>query len=123
MILHVDLQRVKSDEKIRVHVPLHFINADVAPGVKMVGGAVSHLRIDVEVSCLPQDLPEFIEADLAQLHVGESLFLSDLKLPTGVEIVELAHGLEADAPIASIHGQKAGEEEAAEGGATPEAAG
>ena len=119
IILHVDLQRVTADAKIRVHVPLHFINEDIAPGVKLQSGVVSHMRIDVEIACLPKDLPEFIEVDLANLNMGESISLSELKLPDGVEIVELAHGAEYDAPVVSIHGQKAAAPEEEEGGEAP----
>lgn len=111
-ILHLDLQRVNETEKLRMHVPLHFINGDIAPGVKQGGGIVSHLMIDVEVSCLPKDLPEFIEADLAQLQAGESVHLSNLKLPAGVAIVALSHGPEHDLPVASIHIPRGAETEA-----------
>jgi large subunit ribosomal protein L25 len=109
MILHMDLQRVTADEKVRVHVPLHFINEDIAPGVKQQSGAISHFRIEVEVSCLPKDLPEFIEVDLVELPMGEAIHLSQLKLPAGVEIVELS--AEHDVPVVSIHGQRAEVEE------------
>ncbi len=123
MILHMDLQRVTADEKVRVHVPLHFINEDIAPGVKQQGGAISHFRIEVEVSCLPGDLPEFIEVNLAELPMGEAIHLSQLKLPAGVEIVELS--AEHDVPVVSIHGQRAEVEEKAIGGGeeTPPAEG
>lgn len=113
-VLHLDLQRVTADEKVRVHVPLHFLNEASAIGVKQQGGAISHFRIEVEISCLPKDLPEYIEVDLSELKLGESIFLSELKLPAGAEIVELSHGAEFDAPVVSIHGQRGGEEE--EGG-------
>jgi large subunit ribosomal protein L25 len=109
-ILHVDLQRVSADEKIRVHVPLHFINQETSPGVKQQGGAVSHHLIDVEVVCLPKDLPEFIEVDIAGLELGDSIHLSDLRLPEGVEIPQLAQGLEQDVTVVSIHGRKSGGE-------------
>jgi large subunit ribosomal protein L25 len=118
-ILHMDLQRITADEKVRVHVPLHFLNEANAIGVKQQGGSISHFKIEVEVSCLPKDLPEFIEVDLANLVIGESLFLSQLKLPDGVEIVELAHDPEHDVPVVSIRGQKAGGEEIGEAGTTP----
>ena len=120
-ILHLDLQRITADEKVRVHVPLHFINEDSAPGVKQQGGAISRLRIEVEVSCLPKDLPEFIEVDLADLRIGEAIQLSQLKLPAGVEIVELSP--EHDVPVVSIHGQRVAAEEEAIGGEETPAAG
>lgn len=118
-IMHVDLQRVNESEKLRMHVPLHFVNGDIAPGVKQSGGIVSHLMIDVEVTCLPKDLPEFIEADLAQLQAGESVHLSDLKLPAGVDIVALTHGPEHDLPVASIHIPRGAETETPAAPAAP----
>ena len=126
-VLHLDLQRVTADEQIRVHVPLHFINQNSAPGVKEQGGVVSHLMIDVEIACLPKDLPEFIEVDLANLSMGESIHLSELKLPEGVEIVQLIHGAESDMPVVSIHHARTAaseeeEAEAAEGAAVAPAA-
>ncbi len=120
-ILHMDLQRVTADAEVRVHVPLHFSNEDIAPGVKLQGGAVGRFRIEVEVSCLPKDLPEFIDVDLANLHMGETLHLSELKLPAGLTLVELAHGgPEQDALVVNIHGHKAVTEEE-EVGVTPPA--
>jgi large subunit ribosomal protein L25 len=113
-LLHMDLLRVTADQKLRVHVPLHFINEQTAVGVKLQGGSVSHLRIEVEVSCLPGALPEFIEVDLANLEIGDSIHLSELPLPPGVEIVELSHGAEHDVPVVSIQGRRSDTEE--EGG-------
>lgn len=91
-VIHMDFQRVSAKTKLHMHVPLHFINEDIAPGVKTGGGMVNHLLTDVEVVCLPNDLPEYIEVDLAKLQVNQSLHLSDLKLPKGVELVALSHG-------------------------------
>lgn len=99
-ILHMDFMRVRADEKLKMHVPLHFVGADVAPGVKQ-GGLLSHLLSDVEISCLPANLPEFIEVDVAGLELDQLLHLSDLKMPKGVELVALSH--ENDLPVASIH--------------------
>jgi len=107
-ILHVDLQRVLDDEKIRIAIPLHFKNEGVAPGVKK-GGVVSHLRNEVEVMCLPKDLPEFVDVDLAELDMNQMVHLADLKLPEGVEIPELTHG--RNAPVVSIHHARAEEVE------------
>lgn len=125
VVLHMDLQRVSADAKIRVHVPLHFLNQETARGVKQQGGLVSHHLIDVEVSCLPKDLPEFIEVDLADLGLGESIHLSELKLPGGVEIAALTHGSEYDVPVVSIHHARrtAVEEAEAEAGPVGETAG
>jgi len=99
-IQHIDFQRVSATEKIHVKVPFHFINADVAPGVKLGGGIVAHIMNEADVSCLAKDLPEFIEVDLAKLEMGDSVHLSQIKLPKGVEFVQLAH--DNDATIASI---------------------
>jgi large subunit ribosomal protein L25 len=83
-VLHVDFQRVAADQTIHMKVPLHFINAEISPGVKLQGGVVSHVMNELEVSCLPADLPEFIAVDLQDVPVGKSVHVSDLKLPQGV---------------------------------------
>ena len=124
-ILHMDFQRIVEDEAIRMNVPIHFLGEDVAPGVKQGGGKVSHLMTDVEVTCLPKDLPEFLEVDVSALELDAMLYLSNIKLPSGVEIPELAQGPEHDHAIVSIHVIKAApvEEEAApEEAAEPEEA-
>lgn len=92
VVLHVDLQRVLDDEKIRMTIPLHFTGAASSPGVKTQGGLVSHLRNDVEVLCLPKDLPEFLEVDMSQMNMNDHKRLSDIPLPPGVELVDLTHG-------------------------------
>jgi len=99
-IMHMDLQRVTAEQKVHVHVPLHFVGTEVAPGIKEQGGALAHLMTDVEVSCLPADLPSFIEVDLSRVRVGEPVHLSDLKLPHGVELV--LHGADLSKPVAII---------------------
>lgn len=109
MVLHLDFQRVSQKEKIHVKVPLHFINADIAPGVKLTGGTVTHILNEVEVSCLPKDLPEFVEVDLAELASGHSIHLSELKVPGGVELLDLAHG--DDKPVATILAPRGGSDE------------
>ncbi|HMM55159.1 MAG TPA: 50S ribosomal protein L25/general stress protein Ctc, partial [Candidatus Desulfobacillus sp.] len=86
-VLHADFQRVAADRKIHMKVPLHFINADIAPGVKLQGGVVSHVMNEINVSCLPADLPEFIRVDLKDVSVGHSVHVSNLELPAGVEAV------------------------------------
>jgi large subunit ribosomal protein L25 len=101
VIVHLDLQRVLADQVLRMHVPLHFKGAEVCPGVKTGGGLIEHHMIQVEVECLPKDLPEFIEVDLSQLNVNESIHLSQLKLPHGVSLVELKHG--NDRSVAAVH--------------------
>jgi len=100
IVLHVDFQRVDQNKKIHVKVPLHFINAESSPGVKTSGGNVSHVLTEVDVSCLPKDLPEFITVDLIALDAGNTLHLSDLIVPENVEIVALAKG--DDLPVATI---------------------
>lgn len=99
-IQHVDFQRVSTTEKIHVKVPFHFINAEDSPGVKLEGGIAAHVLTEAEISCLAKDLPEFIEIDLGALEIGESVHLSQVKLPKGVEFVLLAH--DNDATVASI---------------------
>ncbi len=99
-IQHIDFQRVSATEKIHVKVPFHYINADIAPGVKLGGGIVAHILTEAEVSCLPKDLPEFVEVDLAGLEMGNSVHLSQITLAKGVEFVALAHG--NDAAVAAI---------------------
>jgi large subunit ribosomal protein L25 len=99
-IQHIDFQRVSATEKIHVKVPFHFLNEDVAPGVKLGGGIVAHILTEADVSCLPKDLPEFIEVDVAKLEIGQSVHLSEITLPKGVEFVQLAH--DNDAAVAAI---------------------
>jgi len=113
VILHVDLQRVSAKEKIRVHVPLHFLNEDTAPGVK-AGGLVSHHITEVEVSCLPKDLPEFLEVDIGGMDLEGNVHMSDIPLPKGVELVELSHGEGHDQSVVSIHLPRGAKEEEAE---------
>jgi large subunit ribosomal protein L25 len=122
-ILHIDFQRVEAKKEVHVNVPLHFINEDVAPGVKQEGGAISHVVTEVEIVCLPKDIPEFIEVDLGEMHMGDILHVSDLRMPAGVEVLALKQGEEHDTAIASIHVRKGAEEaEAAEeAGEAPEA--
>ncbi len=127
VLMHMDLQRVSATEKIRMHIPLHFINEATSPGVKG-GGLVSHNLVEVRLQCLPKDLPEFIEVDLGNLELNGVVHLTDLILPTGVEIVELQHGKGHNQAVVSIHMPRAVEEEkpvvaaAAEGEAAAAAA-
>ena len=101
--MHMDFQRVVEDEKIKMNVPIHYLNAETSVGVKTEGGSVSQLITDVEVSCLPRDLPEYFEVDIEHLQLNEMLHISDIKLPEGVEIPQLAQGPDYDHPIVSIH--------------------
>jgi large subunit ribosomal protein L25 len=100
-ILHIDFLRVDDSHKLKVHVPLHFINEASSVGVKK-GGVITHSMTDVEVLCMPSALPEYIEVDMAAVDVGSTLHLSDLVLPQGVEIPELSHGHEHDHPVVQI---------------------
>ena len=100
VVMHVDFQRVNPKEKIHMKVPLHFSNADIAPGVKLSAGIVSHIITEVDVACLPKDLPEFIEVDLANLAAGHSIHLSELKLGKGIELIPLTKG--EDLAVATI---------------------
>lgn len=103
-IKHVDFQRVDATHKIHQKVPLHFVNADIAPGVKLSGGMVQHAFTELDVKCLPQDLPEFIEVDLQNLQAGQTIHISELKLPAGVELAH--HG--EDQVVAGIVARGAG---------------
>jgi large subunit ribosomal protein L25 len=123
-VQHIDFQRVSADQKIHMKVPLHFTNADVSPAVKLSGALISHVINDLEVRCLPADLPEFIEVDLSQLAVGHSVHVRDLKLPQGVEVGlrkdENPAVATAQIPRAAIAEEEAAAAEAAE--AAPAAA-
>jgi large subunit ribosomal protein L25 len=109
VVVHVDLQRVIENEKIRIMLPIHFKNETVSPGVKVQGGVVSHMRSDVEVIALPKDLPEYLELDLSGMNLNETKFLSDIPLPPGVAVPELTR---RNAPVVSIHSPRAEEPEA-----------
>ena len=85
----MDFQRVDAKSTLHTHVPLHFINADKAPGIKLKGGILNQLITEVEIKCLAKDLPEFIEVDLGNLNVGQSFHLTELKLPRGVQLVHV----------------------------------
>ena len=104
-ILHLDLQRIVEDKQIKMNVPIHYVSEDVAVGVKEDGGTVTKMVTDVEVTCLPKDLPEYLDVDISQLELNEMLYLTDIKVPDGVEIVALAHVEEEQQaqPIVSIH--------------------
>jgi large subunit ribosomal protein L25 len=129
IIQHVDFLRVDMKKALTVHVPLHFVNEDKCHGVKMEGGRVQHSMVEIEVSCLPKNLPEYIEVDMIDATLGTIIHISDIKLPKGVESVALSHGEDHDLPVASIVAPKgndeeldstpaeaAGDEEATEGG-------
>ncbi len=125
LILHADFQRIDATHAITMNVPLHFINEEKCPGVKLQGGAISHQMTEVEIKCLPKDLPEYIDVDMAEVEIDSTLHLSDIKLPAGVEIIALTHGADHDLPIATVHATRVSAEpeadEAAEGGEEGEA--
>lgn len=111
-VLHVDFLRVDADRPIQTNVPLHFVNEAKCVGVRTGGGSIAHNLVDVEVSCLPKDLPEFIEVDLAALEVGQALHLSDLNVPEGVAVVALGYGEDHDIPVVSVQPPRGGTAEA-----------
>ena len=130
MVLHVDFQRIDKAKKIHMWVPLHFTNAEICPGVKTGGGVVQHVTNEIEIQCLPDDLPEYVEVDLAHLDLGDSIHVNELTLPKGVEpVAKLKHDNpavvtvqlpktmvveeEAAAPVTEIIGEVPAEGEAA----------
>ena len=115
--LHLDFLRVIADRKLRAHVPLHFANETTARGVKLQGGVINRALIEIEIECLPGDLPEFIEIDLADLGLGDTIHLSEIELPANVVLAShVDPGSETDAIVVSIqHAHGGGEEEAAGG--------
>ena len=121
VIMHVDLQRVTADEELRTQVPVHFVGEDTCPGAK-AGGLVMHEMTEVEIECLPKDLPEYIAVDMSAMNVGDTVHLSDLKVPEGVTLLELARGEDHDHVVASIHAKRI-ETEGEEGEAAAEVKG
>ncbi len=123
LVTHLDLQRITAGQAMRVHLPIHFLNEETAKGVKQEGGVIHRDMIEVEIECLPKDLPEFIELDLAELGMDEAVHLSELSLPEGVIIPALGHDSEQDPAVVSIHAPRKvreDEDEAAEAGETAE---
>jgi len=117
VILHADFLRVDRTHKLTTRVPLHFLNEDTCIGVRQQGGVIQHNLADLEIQCLPADLPEYIEVDMAGIELGQILHISDLRLPAGVESVALVHGADHDLPVVAVNKPKGrGEaEEAGEG--------
>jgi len=107
-IMHLDFQRIDMKKKMHIHVQLHFTGEEIAPGVKQGGGIVSHVINEVEVECLPKDIPEYIEVDISGLELGDSIHLTELKAPEGVELTAMKHGDEDhDTVVVSVHAPKA----------------
>ena len=121
LVMHVDFQRVRASEKLHMKVPLHFEGSDVAPGVKTDGGILSHPITELDITCLPRDLPEFIAVDVSELNLNESLHLSNIKMPEGVELTATAFPEGEDPTIATISPPKVVEEEIVEEAADQEA--
>ena len=115
LVTHMDLLRVSSTQEITMHVPLHFIGEDSCPGIK-AGGVANHLLVDLEISCLPKDLPEYIEADMSHMDIGDSMHLSEIKMPEGVILLALLQDPEHDQPVVSLQHSQKFEEEALEEG-------
>mgnify|MGYP000415716395 CR=1 FL=1 len=107
-VTHIDFQRVIAGQKVHTNVPLHFINEEKAPSIKTHGGHAEHHMADIEITCLPKDLPEFIEVDLIAVELGQTVHLSDLQLPKGVESVELAKGEDHDLAVVTVKAAKGG---------------
>jgi large subunit ribosomal protein L25 len=105
-ILHMDFQRVSETEALTMRVPLHFINEERCVGVKMGGGSIAHQISDLEITCLPKDLPEFIEVDLEPMNVGDTLHLGELKLPAGVQVASILHGGDPMLPVVTVNAPK-----------------
>ncbi len=122
-VTHIDFQRVVAGQAVQTNVPLHFINEDSADSIKIEGGHAEHHMADIEVTCLPKNLPEFIEVDLANVALGQTLHISDLTLPKGVESVELAKGESHDLAVVTVKtakGPAASEDDAEEEAADTE---
>jgi len=118
-VLHVDFLRVSANKPIEVNVPLHFVNEDRCKGVRIGGGTIAHAMSEVEIHCLPGNLPEYIEVFMAELDLGEIIHLSDLALPAGVSLVALMHG--DDRAVVSVQAPRGGTEDEEAGAAAPEA--
>jgi len=113
-VLHIDFQRVSANKPINVNVPLHFINEEQCVGVKIGGGIISHNLTEVEISCLPADLPEYLEVDMKDVDVGFAVHLSGLALPPGVTIVALTYGEDHDITVVSVNAKRGGAAEVEE---------
>ena len=123
-VMHADFMRVSDDVSIKVHVPIHYLNEENCYGVKTEAGMIQHSATDIEVQCLPGDMPEYVEVDMLEIKIGDIIHISDIKLPEGVESVALSHGEDYDLAIASVLAPKGiseEEEEALEAAALAEA--
>ena len=120
IVLHMDFLRVSKNTQLTTRAPIHFINEDICVGVKIGGGIIAHSMTELDIQCLPKDLPEYVEIDMAEVELGQTLHISDITLPKGVESVALSHGADHDLPVVSVNKPKAAPVE--EDVAAPEAA-
>lgn len=120
LLLHIDLLRVSENEALTMRIPLHFINEEKAVGVKQGGGVVSHTMTEVDIVCLPKDLPEYIEVDMLEVELDQTVHLSDLVLPEGVQLYATLHGGDDSLSVAAIHAPKASAADDAEEAAAAE---
>lgn len=118
-VMHADFQRVDATHKLTMHVPIHFLNEEKCHGVKLQGGSIAHQLSELEIQCLAKDLPEFLEVDMENCKVGDTLHLSDIKLPEGVEIPFLQQGPDHDLPVVSVNAPKGGSDEESDEEETP----
>ena len=109
-VMHMDFIRIDAKKVVHVFSQLHFVGEDVSPGIKSEDGVINHVLTEVELECLPKNIPEFIEIDLSEMHVGDVVHLSDLKLPEGVEVLALKQGEEHDTAVVGMHVRKVVEE-------------
>ena len=109
-VMHMDFIRVDANKVVHIFSQLHFVGEDLSPGVKTEDGVFNHVITEVELECLPKDIPEFIEVDLSEMHVGDVVHLSDLNMPKGVEVLALKHGEEHDTAVVGMHVRKVVEE-------------
>ena len=115
LAVHIDLQRVSEDEALHMQVPLHFLNEEKCKGVRQSGGVISRIYNEIEILCLPKDLPEYIEVDILDLDLGEAIHMNEIKLPEGVELYAAHHGGDIEQPIVSVQAPRVVEEEETEG--------
>jgi large subunit ribosomal protein L25 len=106
-LMHIDLLRINENEALTMRVPIHFINEEKAIGVKQAGGVVSHVMTEIDIVCLPKDLPEFIQVDMLEVDIDQTVHLNELILPEGVQLYSTLHGGDDTLPVAAIHAPKA----------------
>ena len=120
VIMHMDFNRINESETLNIRVPIHFVNEDLCVGVKQDGGVIAHLAADIEVTCLPASIPEFVEVDVEALSLGDVLHMYDLSMPEGVEITAMLHGGDGAAAIVQVNAPRLEEEEPTQEDDVPE---